>query len=290
MRLTIFTPTFNRAYILKKLYISLLDQTNLNFVWLIIDDGSTDDTKNLIDMFLNEDKIHIKYIYQKNQGKMQAHNTAVLSCQTEFFFCVDSDDYLVNDSVEKMYKAIDFIENEPKLSGTIFYRGKNNYEIIGNEFPEGIKSISLSDLYRSGFSGDTSLLYKTDVLRNYLFPYIEGEKFIPEDYVYKQIDQVYEMQLVPSILIVTKYLDDGYSNNIGKVIIKNPKSWSLYNLLLSKYEKNLIKKTKYIRIYITFALLGKNKKILKLSNNKILTTLLYPLGYIGYLHKKRLRG
>ena len=91
-RLTIFTPTYNRDQLLPKLYASLCQQTNKNFVWSIVDDGSTDGTKSLIREYINENKIDIVYFYQKNSGKYVAHNTGVLRCTTELILCVDSDD------------------------------------------------------------------------------------------------------------------------------------------------------------------------------------------------------
>src|SRR5699024_7599204 len=100
MTLTIFTPTYNRAYILPKLYNSLVEQSNKDFVWLIVDDGSTDNTKKLVFTWIRENKISIKYYYQKNQGKSIAHNKGVKETDTELFSCVDSDDYLTKDCVE----------------------------------------------------------------------------------------------------------------------------------------------------------------------------------------------
>src|SRR5665647_1656547 len=100
--LTIFTPSYNRGYILGQLYHSLLEQTCMDFEWVIVDDGSTDNTKDLVQAWTNEGKLTIRYIYQKNGGKMRAHNTGVLYATTELFLCVDSDDYLVETAVEEI--------------------------------------------------------------------------------------------------------------------------------------------------------------------------------------------
>ena len=103
-KLTIFTPTYNRAYTLKKLYASLIEQINQNFEWLIVDDGSTDNTEEVVKQWVDEKKITIRYFKQRNGGKQRAHNKGVEICNTELFICVDSDDYIVKDSVDKILK------------------------------------------------------------------------------------------------------------------------------------------------------------------------------------------
>jgi glycosyltransferase involved in cell wall biosynthesis len=100
--LTVFTPTFNRAYCLEKCYKSLVNQTCYEFVWLIIDDGSTDQTKVLVEKWKKEEKVEINYIWQENQGMHGAHNTAYEQIDTELNVCIDSDDYMPEDAVEKI--------------------------------------------------------------------------------------------------------------------------------------------------------------------------------------------
>ena len=123
--ITIFTPTYNRANLLTRLYQSLKMQTCREFQWLIVDDGSTDDTKNIVEKFIQEDKIVIKYYYQKNSGKHVAHNLGVKMCNTELFCCVDSDDYLTNDAVQTVLECWGkiAIDKKPLLSGIVAYRG-----------------------------------------------------------------------------------------------------------------------------------------------------------------------
>ena len=99
---TVFTPTYNRAYTLERLYNSLVEQTNNSFVWLIVDDGSTDNTAQLVNKFIAENKINIQYHCQENAGKSQAHNKGVALCETELFVCVDSDDYLAPNAIERV--------------------------------------------------------------------------------------------------------------------------------------------------------------------------------------------
>ena len=102
MMLTIFTPTYNRVDLLPRLYQSLIEQTERDFEWLIIDDGSTDKTEEYVNSIIKEKKIHIRYYWQKNSGKQSAHNNAVGLARGEWFFCVDSDDFLESTAVKKL--------------------------------------------------------------------------------------------------------------------------------------------------------------------------------------------
>jgi len=102
-RITVFTPTYNRAYILNRLYESLKKQSSKSFLWLIIDDGSTDNTEELVNAWIRENIIEIRYYKQENGGKQRAHNKAVELCDTELFICVDSDDYLTENAIEGVF-------------------------------------------------------------------------------------------------------------------------------------------------------------------------------------------
>ena len=113
-RLTVFTPTYNRAKVLHRVYDSLVEQTYTDFRWLVVDDGSADDTKSVIDAFMSEEKISIQYIYQENQGKHIATNRAVAMTETELFVIADSDDAFTPDALEKLVAAWDSIPNQEK--------------------------------------------------------------------------------------------------------------------------------------------------------------------------------
>lgn len=250
--LTIFTPTYNRAYILPKAYKALCNQTNKNFVWLIVDDGSTDNTEQLIQSWIQEKIITVQYHRQKNGGKMRAHNLGIDLCQTELFVCVDSDDYLVDDAVESILGTWNTLQHKEQLAGIIAYKGKSSSDILfGKPFPD-LNPATLQQLYQNGFSGETTLIYKTYVLSQYHFPVFDGEKFIPEAVVYDQIDQHYPLYVLPKILTICEYHDDGLSHSVDLLRKNNPKGWLLYYQQRIKNSPCSILRYKYIAHAICF--------------------------------------
>lgn len=261
IQLTIFTPTYNRAYILSKLYKSLCDQTNKNFIWLIVDDGSNDNTRDLINDWIKEDKLTIIYIYQENSGKSAAHNTGVVNCTTELFICVDSDDYLKMNAVNILMQTWNSIKVKEEISGIIGYRGKNENEVLGTEFPRMWKEARLNELYRNNFTGDTALLLRTDILKANFFPIIDGEKFITENYLYDLIDEKYKYVLLREILIICEYQIDGYTNNSLKLYEQNPVGWSIYYLNRTQMFKSYVDKIYYLSQSICYQILSGTKQL-----------------------------
>ena len=280
--LTIFTPTYNRAYVLGRLYESLTIQNNKSFEWLIVDDGSTDNTEELVNKWIKEDKIKIEYIKQENQGKHIAHNTGVDNCKTELFFCVDSDDYLLENAVEDILKSIDKISDND-VSGIVSLRLTKSGEAIGTEMPQGITYSSLSDLYEKyRFKGDTALVLKTSILKEYKFPKIDGEKFIGEEYIYCQIDEKHKLYISPYGYYVCEYLEDGYTKNIIKTIINNPKGYTFLKKKKLSVSKNIIIEYKSAALYLVGGKIAKQKNLIKNSPKKLITFLSVPLAFIVY--------
>lgn len=259
--LTIFTPAYNRAQLLKRAYESLKRQTNKEFKWLIVDDGSTDDTKETVKAFIEEGAIDITYHYQENGGKMRAHNTGVRLCDTELFVCLDSDDYLTDNAVLEIISI--WKEKSSKkeaVGGIVAHKGKSDSELLGeSDFPENIEFSTLRGLYLKGFSGETTLVFKTEVLKNHLFPEIPGEKYVPEDVVYDRIDLNYELIVLRKILTVCEIVSEGYTDMAAKLRKQNPGGWFLYYEQRMVLQPFSVLKFKYISHYIIFAkLLGKN--------------------------------
>lgn len=286
MRLTIFTPTYNRERYLNRLYESLVQQTNKSFEWIIVDDGSTDNTKNIIKKFMLENKIKIKYHIQKNSGKHVAHNKGVEMCNSELFYCVDSDDYLPSNAIMKILDIWDKRDTNIEYTGIVGLKGYKNGEIMGGEFQKNIKSSTLSNLYNLyGKKGETALVFKTEYLKENLFPVYEGEKFLSEEVVYNELDKIAPLIIENTVIYIMEYLDDGLTNNYLKAWSNSPKG--VLTLLKSRYErarnidgvKKYYKCCKVVLIFNAFCI-HKDINIFDNTSNKILSIILLPISFL----------
>ena len=252
MRLTVFTPSYNRADRLPALYESLKKQRAGEFMWLIVDDGSTDDTADVIKRFADEDVVDIKYIRQENGGKMRAHNTGVKACDTELFLCVDSDDHLSEGAVDDILDTWDAVGNREDCAGIIAYKGESETEpLYGDIFPD-IGDCSFRELYRMGFSGETTLVLRTDLLKMHLFPEIPGEKYVPEDVVYDRIDEGHFFRLVPKIFTVCELVEKGLTDRAAELRREAPTGWFIYYSQRAKAWPVSAKKIKFAAHYLRF--------------------------------------
>lgn len=258
-RLTVFTPTYNREKLLKRVYDSLVRQTNKDFLWLIIDDGSSDNTKEVVESFISEGLIEIEYRYCDNGGKMRAHNRATENLSTELFICVDSDDYLVDNAVEKLLNRWDEESDLKKsLAGIISHKGKSETTLLSDvEFPDGIRYSGLYSLYLKGFKGETTIMFKSEVIKAFPFPEIEGEKYVPEDYIYDKIDREYEYIVFPEIITICEIVENGYTDSVKKLKLENKNAFYLYYKQRAEITPFSILKIKYLGFFAKYAKLTK---------------------------------
>lgn len=284
--ITVFTPTYNRKYILPKLYNSLCEQTCKDFIWLIVDDGSTDGTDELVQSWKVENKVDIQYYYQENGGKTRAHNKGVKLCETELFVCVDSDDYLSSSSVIKdtldYWKENETLASLPTTSGIVSYRKM----ISGCQahFPSNVKLSTLSGLYDAGYNGETTLVFKTEVLKKYMFPEVDGEKYMTEAYLYDQLDEKFKLLVFPYYSQDCEYQPDGITSNAWDVLFKNTKCYRMYYNQCIKLKKG--SKSRNMRMYIACSLLAGDGKLFSSSDFKGYLLLMLPLGIYQYYRLK----
>lgn len=267
--ITIFTPTYNRAYILGNLYQSLLKQTKKDFYWLIIDDGSSDNTNYIVEEWITDAKIEIEYFRIENSGKAAAMNFALDIAKGKLFFCVDSDDYLSDDAIEKILKC--YVNLDSSFIGIL--AGRKNYrtnEVI-TKFRCKKCFGKLRELYnKKEISGDTALIYKTNLIKKYRFPVIDNEKFIPESYLYDLLDHDGALYILAEYIYMGDYLKDGYTKKIKKIISENPNGYYTYISQRLKLEKG------FFNIFfdnircITINIVRKQNNILVGTRNKIL--------------------
>ncbi|RKQ33502.1 glycosyltransferase family 2 protein [Oceanobacillus halophilus] len=284
-QLTIFTPTYNRAYCLQICYESLKRQTCKDFVWLVIDDGSTDNTKELVEGWKRENEIEIIYHWQENQGMHGAHNAAYGMIETELNTCIDSDDYMPDDAVEKILNFWNKHGNS-KVSGVIGLDADKHNTIIGTPLPNELRSSTLFDLYNThGVTGDKKLVYRTELTRKYPYPLFDGEKYVGLDYKYYMIDKEYEMLLMNEIICKVEYLPDGSSRNMLKQYRRNPLGFSFYRKELMKLPFTSVSfRYRQAIHYVSTSLLSKNRTFLIETPSKLITVLAFPLGFLLYLY------
>ena len=247
--ITILKPAFNRAHLLDNLYKSIVSQTNHDFVWLVVDDGSTDDTKDRVESYIKEGLITIKYFYQQNKGKYVAHNTGVKLCETELIVCVDSDDELYPQAIEKTLDFWSSVKNDRSIAGIVSPKEMGGMSYF-NDPPA--KS-TLMALYNKGkLVGETMLVYRTDVMREYLFPEVEGENFMSECVIYNQIDKKYFLAIQNEYLYKAEYQDDGLTRNAARVQWNNPKSVLIGYRSIAAFESNFVKAAKAYGCYLAW--------------------------------------
>lgn len=211
INVTILTPTYNRAYALPKLYDSLCKQTDKRFIWIIVDDGSSDNTKEVVLSFKCD--FEIEYIYKQNGGKHTAVNVGVQRIQTEYTFIVDSDDYLKNNAIEYINKWIKETAGITGLAGVSGLASVKN-EIIG-QFPDDCEYIECLNSERKQYNlqGDKSEVYKTELLKYHPFPVYEDERFMPESIVWNQFSlEGLKIRWYKECIKVCEYLDDGLTS------------------------------------------------------------------------------
>ncbi|GAE35920.1 glycosyltransferase family 2 protein [Halalkalibacter akibai] len=283
--LTIFTPTYNRAYCLHLCYESLKRQTVKDFTWLIIDDGSTDNTKQIVETWILEGEITINYHYQENQGMHGAHNTAYELIETELNVCIDSDDYMSDYAVEKILKFWE--ENgSDSYAGIVGLDATKDGHIIGTMMPEHVKDATLSQLYGiHKVKGDKKLVYRTELTKETPpYPLFEGEKYCPLSYKYILIDQIKPLLIMNEVLCHVEYLEDGSSMNIIKQYKRNPQGFSFFRKVAMKHAPTFKEKMRESIHYVSSSLMIKNKSFFLESPCKFTTFFASPFGLCLYLY------
>lgn len=266
--ITILTPTFNRGKQLEILYNSLKKQTLSGFKWLIIDDGSSDRTSESVSLWQKEQAVEIVYIYKENGGKHTALNNGIPRIDSELTFIVDSDDYLPENAIEiimtyhNKYKDDEF---EKKLCGYSFLRFYSNGEVNTAFFSENEEIASyLKVRINEGIGGDKAEVFYTDVLKKYPFPVYPGEKFLPEDIVWMQMSEQYNMVHINECVYYCDYLDGGLTKSGRKMKIKSPQGMCLRSqIYLNNSDVCLKVKMKMMLLYMIYGkAAGKNNNIL----------------------------
>ena len=282
--LTVFTPAYNRAYTLPRTYESMKQQNNKDFIWLIVDDGSSDNTAELVKAWQQEENgFEIRYIYKENGGMHTAHNTAYEVIDTELNTCVDSDDALAPDAVQIIYDAW----QQAKVRGYAGLLGLDaefDGNVIGKGFPENLTETTLGAYYRNGGKGDKKLVLRTDIVRQYPpYPVFPGEKFFPLGSLYSMIDQDYKLAVLDAVVCLVEYMPDGSTHNMIRQYYRNPRGFRLSRLMAMESSQSW-KRSIVLQIHYVAESLLSRQSILGDSPKKLLTSLALLPGLALYFY------
>lgn len=291
-RITVFTPTYNRAHLLHNCYESLLRQSNQEFKWLIIDDGSTDNTKDVVKEWKKEQKIEIQYAYKKNGGLHTGYNAAIERLDTELSICIDSDDWLPDNAIERILNVWDRNKGD-NIAGIIGLDYTPDGKIVGDFLPNGEFIDPIQLLASKNNRGDKKYVVKTSAYKKVApMPVFEGEKNFNPHYMILKLSAEYKFVALNEPLCIVDYQTDGMSANIFKQYLNSPKSFAeLRRVIMSLPNvpfKYLCKTTIH---YIASNCIAENKGYIRNSPRKMLTVLFWPFGYVAskYIEKNRNR-
>lgn len=282
--LTVITTTYNRAYCLHQVYESLKRQTSDDFVWLIVDDGSTDRTKELVDRWILEAEVEIQYYYKPNGGMHTARNAAYERVKTPLNVIIDSDDWMTDNAVElivNFWKQYGGAQYSGIISNNISAKG----ELIGSPLPKNVASCRSHDLSQKyGVKGDKKLILRSDLSRKYPYPEFPGEKFYPASYKFYLLDQDYEMLLMDAFTCVVDYNEDSMTFHKFAQYKSCCNGFSHYRnemIRLSNEPKYIIKQMIH---YIAESKFAKKKHIIRNSSKPSAALLCYPIGLLYYFY------
>jgi glycosyltransferase involved in cell wall biosynthesis len=278
--LTVFTPAYNRAHTLPRTYESLLRQDCKDFVWLVIDDGSTDNTAELLSQWQKKDNgFEIKYIYKENGGMHTAHNTAYENIDTELNVCIDSDDMLADGAISSILKLWENADHK-KYAGIIgLDADMSSGNIIGTPFPDYMNETTLQGFYDNGGSGDKKLVYRTDIMKALPpYPVFSGEKYVSLGWKYQLCDQEYKLITTNTVLCNVEYQADGSSMNMLRQYLKNPKGFAFVRKENMKYINSTKRNFIDCIHYVSSSIIAGNRHFISESPKKLLTLLAIPFG------------
>lgn len=279
--LTVFTPAYNREKTLPRTYKSLQEQDCKDFIWLIIDDGSTDNTFELVNSWKkNDNGFEIQYIYKENGGMHTAHNTAYENISTELNVCIDSDDRMAKGAIRKIKQTWNKIKSKD-YAGIIALDSDFSGNIIGKGFDPSMVDTTLGGYYASGGKGDKKLIYRTDVINSVPpYPVFPGEKYVGLIYKYTLIDQKFKLYILNDIVCEVEYQPDGSSKTMWRQYLQNPKGFAFLRKVAMRYPMNKKRLIQDCIHYCSSSQITHNKNYIKESPRKILTIMCTPFGFL----------
>lgn len=260
MLLTVFTPTYNRANILWRTFESLGKQNFKDFEWLVIDDGSTDDTEEVVRQFIREADFPIKYVKQDHGGKHRAYNRALVIARGEYLFTVDSDDWLTDGSLENSALYLLTLRPNDAMCGIIALKEDANGDLFGVRFPASPMTADLYSLEDMKCNGERSFVLNTRIARQYPFPVIDNEIFVTENVIYDRIGRNWQFLAVNCSLTVCEYQRDGLTKSIYNLMWNNPVGFMIYHYQRINFATNILTAARHALRYLAFRTIAKDTK------------------------------
>lgn len=292
MKISVLTPTYNRAHLLDKLYASLLINSNNSFgcriEWLIMDDGSTDNTKRVVEEYAKEAILDIKYFYQENQGKMVAINNLVKKATGDIIVECDSDDYFTKDAFKIIMQSLKECKDMADTYALVFLKYTKDGKNMGNEFLENNYQSTMFSLYfKEGITGEKALVYNAAIRKRFEYELENNEKFVTEARLHHKMDLEKTVKCFNKPIMICEYQKEGYTRNVNKLFKESP--FGYYQYFKEIFEQDMhgvtFKKRMYVyKHYILFSILTKQKHVIKNVkgiSNKIMVTILYIPGKIA---------
>ena len=286
--ISVITPSYNRANLLPKAYESLKQQTSKEFEWIVVDDGSKDNTDEVVQKFISENQIDIKFLKKENGGKHTAVNRGVKEASGELVLILDSDDILFKDAIETILNDWPEFAFDPKICG-ISYNRKINVNIKQPQFPKNkLVSNHIEFRYNKNFIADRVEVYRTEIMKKYPFPEIKGERFMSETIVWNKIAYEYNTVYIDKDIYGCEYIEGGLTSNSIKTRVNSPKGAMLNYEIMMKKPFKLKLRVKYSILYNAFSNFAKVSYKERIKNgNGLLITLSKPFGDVIYLKWKK---
>ena len=284
--ITVFTPTYNRGHLLQRLYESLCHQTFKDFEWLIVDDGSTDNTADIVKPFIDGEGIHVRYIKQENGGKHRAINHGVREGKGELFLILDSDDSIPDDSLASINEYYSQIKDDYRFGGVAGYMAHHDGTLIG--IPSNVDILDITSIeMRSKYNmvWDMCEVFRTVVLKEFSFPEIENEKFCPEDLILNRISTKYKFRVFNRVIYYRDYLDGGLTDKIVRIRMNSPIASMMCYAEQIRHDIPVILKIKSAINYWRFRFCYKGKDIIPVISKIWIWTA--PLGLLMHLNDLR---
>lgn len=224
-KVTIFTPSYNRGEFLGEIYKCLCQQTCKDFEWIIVDDGSTDNTSEIVRSFISgeDNSFPIYYYYKQNGGKHTAINLGVKKAIGELFLILDSDDSLPQNSIQTILDEYKSVSTDEAICGVCGLMSHHDGTLVSSCYPQNnLIANSIELRYKYKLKGDLIEIFKTSVLKEFPFPEIHNERFCPEALVWNRIACKYKLMCFNKIVYYRDYLEGGLTDNIVKIRMKSP--------------------------------------------------------------------